>query len=538
MPNIEQLKRKPLPERTKLETISDGTWIMLPDLPSPHEDVIDLSIGDDGMLWALDSAGHVFWFRSGQWQQILEITNVSSISGGDTQHFYATQRNGQTSHWYYAGGEWQNVPLTGSIRTISGSPDGTVWALNDLNSLVRYVSESKYYEIHGQLDNLSVGSEKEVWGTLNQEVFHLVDNVLEMLDGTLVQVSVGSDGKVWGIDSLGGVYERTLGIVSWYDEWEVQEDAPPLCDITVGSRFLVAGIGKDKKIYVFQPSGLTPVLQIQNLDELLMCGRFANWAYLLSPWEANWWTPQDQMLSSIFANSPWTINRVYDNLITSSEAYLASTKLNKTIILAIRGSQEMTDWVMDFTTYAVPYTPLGKNFTVSLWVYTAWMSIASAVKTDLTNVITELGGPAAISNIYVVGHSLGAAIATFAAYDLCTSVLSQFPVSKIKMVNFASPPVGDRKFVSAYTQLGFTSFRVIDPNDQILIGANVLKNYWLFGTWADVGQLVPVPSGSGHSMVGYIDTLNTIYANTKRQSAASLKQYLRTLEISHGISEE
>ena len=71
MSHPRQPATEPFPQRTKLETISSGTWKQLPDLPAPHNSfqVVGLSIGDDGTLWAVDSAAHTFLFivDSGNW---------------------------------------------------------------------------------------------------------------------------------------------------------------------------------------------------------------------------------------------------------------------------------------------------------------------------------------------------------------------------------------------------------------------------------------------------------------------------------------
>ena len=386
------------------------------------------------------------------------------------------------------------------------------------------------------MDSVSVGNELSVYGTYTGEIFQLVNNVPEMIDGSLAKVAVGSDGKLWGTDQQGKVYERTRGLVSVFDEWEIQDDAPSLSLIDVGSRFLVAGIGLDNKMYLFRPDGLLPVLQLQNLDELLMCARFAEWAYLILPIEPTWWwTSSSQLLESVLAGSPWRLWKAYDEQPSSTEAFLAYAPINHTIILSIRGSWEIRDFVADLTDYAWFHKPRNRNFNISYWVHTAWTSIESQVKADMAALIQSLGGPSSISNIYIVGHSLGAAIATYGAYDLFVSnVFGGVPLSKIRMVNFASPPVGDASFVSAYTALGITSYRVIDPNDQILAPVGWLKAIG----WTDVGQLVPVPAGSGHSIAGYINTLTRLYQNTAGQFASSLKQHPQKLEVVPDDAEE
>ena len=65
--------------------------------------------------------------------------------------------------------------------------------------------------------------------------------------------------------------------------------------------------------------------------------------------------------------------------------------------------------------------------------------------------------------VIVVGHSLGGALATFAAYDLTAS---GFNVQEVW--TFGSPRVGSESFASAYANvLGHRTWRVVNNNDKI-----------------------------------------------------------------------
>ena len=65
--------------------------------------------------------------------------------------------------------------------------------------------------------------------------------------------------------------------------------------------------------------------------------------------------------------------------------------------------------------------------------------------------------------VIVVGHSLGGALATFAAYDLYAS---GFNVAEVW--TFGSPRVGSESFASAYANvLGHRTWRVVNNNDKI-----------------------------------------------------------------------
>jgi len=76
--------------------------------------------------------------------------------------------------------------------------------------------------------------------------------------------------------------------------------------------------------------------------------------------------------------------------------------------------------------------------------------------------------------VYVTGHSLGAALSTVMSFFLCCEEGIPSPVS---CINFASPRVGDKKFLAAITYLEKTKklrmLRSVNENDLITTAPNI-----------------------------------------------------------------
>ena len=80
-------------------------------------------------------------------------------------------------------------------------------------------------------------------------------------------------------------------------------------------------------------------------------------------------------------------------------------------------------------------------------------------------ILDAVGATEGVGRFYVTGHSLGAGLATLAAFDIATL---QRPFSLIAYT-YASPRVGDRQFASDYNaRLGLRSYRVANTCDMVV----------------------------------------------------------------------
>jgi hypothetical protein len=503
-------------------TFAGTTWEVLPSAPGV---VNDLSVGVDGTIVVATDRG-IYSYEAGAWQPIDNVSRnfSAAVSAGDAQHIFAVVGSIPFHYYKTQTGGWASQPLVGEAQDISGASDGTVYAIADPGTVYVYTSMTSYVETYLPLDRISVGGKGLIYGTLNEQksAFHVVGAEPILIGNNLKQISVGADGTVWGVDGLGGVYRMVASADG--TRWELIKDAPSLEQISVGSRYQVIGIA-GSKIYRYQPEGYTPApvksFTENDYGDLNMCASLAQMAYGVQPLEAAWSGSIGKSVVKQLAGSLWTAQNFYYDYSSSTQAFLAysTPSNNRKITLSFRGSQELGDLVLDITEY--PYLDmLDSSIAVSALVHRGWQQIRGQVIADLKAVLEKIGGASQLKGLYVTGHSLGAALATYATYDLLVSkAVPEIDPKKFHMINFASPPVGNKAFAAAYNALGITSYRVLDPKDPIILAGSELIN--LYG-WADVANLVALPPGAGHPILNYINLINRLYLKSNEVSIQTL----------------
>lgn len=144
-------------------------------------------------------------------------------------------------------------------------------------------------------------------------------------------------------------------------------------------------------------------------------------------------------------------------------AFIATEGRN--IYLAFRGTSNVADAISDALALQAPYNlvPNGGNVSGGFLIYyegTGTYPIESEILSKLDDLIMTED----YYNLYITGHSLGAALAALAFPDL-----SQYTsISKVFMYSFTGPGVGDSDFVSAYEgeySPDHVSWRMVNTND-------------------------------------------------------------------------
>src|SRR5690242_7269124 len=150
--------------------------------------------------------------------------------------------------------------------------------------------------------------------------------------------------------------------------------------------------------------------------------------------------------------------------------YLAVSTTNPgDVILAIRGTEDFREWLLDFAALPVPFTPQPDAGFVALGFQSIFDSFVFVDKTgatskDLNTTITDLNAATPIQSLTVIGHSLGAALATLTAADL--ALLNVAGVQdKLSIYTFASPRVGLLDFAASFNDAVPTSFRIWNTLD-------------------------------------------------------------------------
>ncbi|WP_096200639.1 lipase family protein [Bacillus sp. FJAT-45350] len=127
---------------------------------------------------------------------------------------------------------------------------------------------------------------------------------------------------------------------------------------------------------------------------------------------------------------------------------------NDAVITAFRGTQSDTDWIADCEVFQnpYPYTNDGGH------VHHGFLSIYDSCRDVIMRTYETLSKE---KNLYITGHSLGAAIATLHALD----VSANSPFKETIMYNYGSPRVGNKQFSEKYNSFVPFSIRYVNTED-------------------------------------------------------------------------
>jgi pimeloyl-ACP methyl ester carboxylesterase len=133
--------------------------------------------------------------------------------------------------------------------------------------------------------------------------------------------------------------------------------------------------------------------------------------------------------------------------------------------IACRGSKNIQNWQTNFQADLIP-TPCGaRRGRVHAGFAKAYGSLQSviAMKIQESLIGYNLRKPVLCT---VVGHSLGGALATLAAYDLATAP-TQSCAFNVRCVTLGSPRVGDAEFASNYLSAVPSTARIVHASDVV-----------------------------------------------------------------------
>jgi triacylglycerol lipase len=134
--------------------------------------------------------------------------------------------------------------------------------------------------------------------------------------------------------------------------------------------------------------------------------------------------------------------------------YVATKDGNAYVI--IRGTQTPLEWLADFTVGQVPFQqdPTWGRTTVG------FKNIYDQFATAIIDQLKLLRAKGQAKNIFVTGHSLGAALAHLVAADIFIQ-LGVAPIS----YTFSGPRTGDPLFAAAYAKAQIETWRVFNTED-------------------------------------------------------------------------
>jgi triacylglycerol lipase len=147
------------------------------------------------------------------------------------------------------------------------------------------------------------------------------------------------------------------------------------------------------------------------------------------------------------------------------------------VVIAFRGTQTTTEWITnaDFGYTSYPFAP-GAGYS-----HAGFLGIYASMRGQIIAVLRKLPGS---KQLYLTGHSLGAALSTLHALDAAVNT----PFHSLTLYNFASPRVGDGRFAVRYDQTIGTSIRFVNAEDIVprlpttTTGYRHVKAPWTFST--------------------------------------------------------
>lgn len=188
-------------------------------------------------------------------------------------------------------------------------------------------------------------------------------------------------------------------------------------------------------------------------------------------------------------------------------------------LILFRGTQRISEWIDNLIALQQDYQgpdakqPYGKTHQGFANVY---RQILSPLPPDIAKKLN----PAV--PCYISGHSLGAALATFAAIDIALKVPKIRP--QLQLYTYASPRVGDAVFAKAHSQLVPNSFRVVNLGDMIPLVPPTQLN----GVYVHIGQEWSFLSQNGDVLPNHVIDTYASAINRKLENHQS-ETYLNLL---------
>eukprot|EP01101_Sappina_pedata_P002491 TRINITY_DN12724_c0_g1_i1.p1 TRINITY_DN12724_c0_g1~~TRINITY_DN12724_c0_g1_i1.p1 ORF type:complete len:302 (-),score=73.51 TRINITY_DN12724_c0_g1_i1:78-857(-) len=190
----------------------------------------------------------------------------------------------------------------------------------------------------------------------------------------------------------------------------------------------------------------------------------------LQDWSCFWCTYQSSDAP------PLNVTLIFDNTTTSTYGYVGTS--GTSVVVGFRGTNDydLKNWMSDFEfKEESPYED-----EPDVRVHSGFYNDYESVKVGIIEEVKGIWSKDKHTEVTVVGHSLGASLATFLVVDLARE-----GISKVKLVDFGSPRVGNRHFASYFKKLSEDSVRVVNQKDIVphlppreFRYHHVLREYW------------------------------------------------------------
>jgi predicted lipase len=182
------------------------------------------------------------------------------------------------------------------------------------------------------------------------------------------------------------------------------------------------------------------------------------------------------------------------------------------VVVAIRGTQGVFEWLMDAHFLPVPFPFLAAGSTEQGFTsfYSTLRTGPNVAQPRVIDALRALVAGGSVKTLRITGHSLGAALATLLAIDVAGNGVFPGPT----VYTFASPRVGDKVFAGTYDGLVPNSWRIANLNDIVPHLPPALAGY------IHVDAEYPINSDDNskhtvpcwHALGTYLNTLNATVA--------------------------
>lgn len=168
--------------------------------------------------------------------------------------------------------------------------------------------------------------------------------------------------------------------------------------------------------------------------------------------------------------APYTlVSKIYADDITDGvpdfKVFGFVAKSNSDIVVAIRGTENIIEWVwnFEFALDSFPYAAAGKTERGFTHFYSTLRTGPDSTHPRVFEAIQTLIAGGGIGTLRIAGHSLGSAVATMLALEITGKKVWTAPTA----YTFASPRVGDASFANQYNSLVAESWRIVNRHDRV-----------------------------------------------------------------------
>ncbi|KDQ61506.1 hypothetical protein JAAARDRAFT_150249 [Jaapia argillacea MUCL 33604] len=154
----------------------------------------------------------------------------------------------------------------------------------------------------------------------------------------------------------------------------------------------------------------------------------------------------------------------FNDLITDTNGFVARDDNKKEIIVALRGSSSLTDFLTDADLFLTNLQAPGLTAPAGAKVHDGFSNAWNAVASNVISIVKGQLKSYPKYTIVTTGHSLGGALSSLAAVTL----KANFPSTPIRMYTYGQPRTGNPIYASyVNSQFGSSAYRVVHTYDGV-----------------------------------------------------------------------